>query len=321
MRKLSTAILLTGTAARLSQEVAIIDQLRLTKGLVINENQTFLAGFSSGSLNLLAINACFRTVNPLSWDDYYKDEILEQLTNSQIYVKTHPYYWDTLPLRYTVKMFLKAMDCKKLSDLPFNSTVLAFCLDKLKTYWVDSSDTKKELVSLCDLMMASTAFPYVFPSQRINGVDEKSTNLPESAYIDGGTGGVFKYFKKNLKNVVKTNGVFDKIYIVSPMREAEGSISQLPADFLLLGDELKEIMHYLEKISMKGFLKFLKKLEKANRKKKIANSIFVCIPKLEKNFDILDFSDQMTKYEVVEKWALQYPDELAIELTDYLGGK
>ena len=62
--KITTAILVTGAAARISQEVACIDKLIENKGLVINEDNTMLAGFSSGSLNLLAMNACFRNDNP-----------------------------------------------------------------------------------------------------------------------------------------------------------------------------------------------------------------------------------------------------------------
>ncbi len=60
-------IMVTGAAARISQEVACIDKLRSEKGLRISQKDTMLAGFSSGSLNLLALNACFRDKAPLSW--------------------------------------------------------------------------------------------------------------------------------------------------------------------------------------------------------------------------------------------------------------
>ena len=61
-QKLKTAVLLTGAAARISQEVAMLDQLRDKKGLVLSQDETLLTGFSSGSLNLAAINACFSSI-------------------------------------------------------------------------------------------------------------------------------------------------------------------------------------------------------------------------------------------------------------------
>ncbi len=59
-QKLKTAVLLTGAAARISQEVAMLDKLMDPKGcgLKISQDDTLVAGFSSGSLNLAAINAC-----------------------------------------------------------------------------------------------------------------------------------------------------------------------------------------------------------------------------------------------------------------------
>jgi len=65
--KLTTAVLITGAAARISQEVAMFDKLRDPKfrgdkALKVSQGDTLLAGFSSGSLNLAAINACFSNV-------------------------------------------------------------------------------------------------------------------------------------------------------------------------------------------------------------------------------------------------------------------
>ena len=52
---LTKAVLLTGAAARISQEVALFDQLQAMKGLTVSQDDTLLAGFSSGSLNLAEI--------------------------------------------------------------------------------------------------------------------------------------------------------------------------------------------------------------------------------------------------------------------------
>ncbi len=89
------ALFLTGAAARISQEVAIIDQLMAQKGLSITPEDTFLAGFSSGALNMTALNACFRKEKPLSWDQHYKKEILFRLTSEQVYQKRQSFPFDT----------------------------------------------------------------------------------------------------------------------------------------------------------------------------------------------------------------------------------
>lgn len=52
-------IFLTGAAARISQEVAVLDIL-MADGLEINQDKTLLVGYSSGAMNLLALNGCFR---------------------------------------------------------------------------------------------------------------------------------------------------------------------------------------------------------------------------------------------------------------------
>ena len=90
-KKLTNAVMVTGAAARISQEVACIDKL-IQDGLNINEDSTMLAGFSSGSLNLLALNACFRNDNPISWEVDYKQNTLWTLTDEKVYTKKRNLY-------------------------------------------------------------------------------------------------------------------------------------------------------------------------------------------------------------------------------------
>lgn len=319
MKNLTNAILLTGAAARISQEVALIDSLVNQKGLTIDEDSTYLAGFSSGALNLMAINACFRKENPLSWDDFYKDEILNELTNDDVYIKTHPIHWDTLPLRKTIKMFLKNARVKKLSDLPFHTNIIAFNIDKMKTYWAESSKFKNSNIDLCDLLMASTAIPVLFPPQRINSVNELTTGLPGGIYSDGGTGGTFKRFKRNLKKVVKSNSVFEDLHIISPMRETDeiiyNSLHKLNFEH---ENDTQMFNDYFGNLSMHGFIKFLRKLQKANNQTKLANNIYVSMPNMKNNTDILDFSGQMDKYEAVSSWCSSNPEDVAINLDRFL---
>jgi hypothetical protein len=117
---LTKAVLLTGAAARISQEVAILDQLMDWKEppvnglpLTLSQDDTLLAGFSSGSLNLAAINACFSTGSSLDWDTYYKQTVLFPLRNKDVYKINWPLQIPLLstdPLRITLTNFLTAMN-------------------------------------------------------------------------------------------------------------------------------------------------------------------------------------------------------------------
>ena len=138
-KKLTNAVMVTGAAARISQEVACIDKL-IQQGLTLNEDSTMLAGFSSGSLNLLALNACFRNDNPISWEVDYKQNTLWTLTDEKVYTSNgvHIPLFDTAPLRATLNTFLGKMGASTFGDLPFDSYVLTFSGSKLRTEWANT---------------------------------------------------------------------------------------------------------------------------------------------------------------------------------------
>lgn len=313
-----TAILFSGYLSGLSQEVAIVDQLIEKNGLVLSPSQTYLAGGGSGALNVLAINACFKSKNPLPWNGYYKNTFLSTLSNDDVFLKTHPAYWDTITLHKTISKFLENGRLERLSDFTFSSHILAWSYEKGKTIWAGSESVKNSNVRLIDLIMASTAMPVIFPTQYIEGVNDHPTGMPDGRFCDGAYGGIFKRFKKNLNKEVMKGGRFDKIFVISPSRETDMIIMEGYNFSKCLPEERHKIEAYLENCSMQGFLKFLKKLRKANQTGKLANTVYVSMPRLQESPNPIDFNQQTELYNQVTDWARQNPNDVTIELGQFL---
>jgi hypothetical protein len=341
---LSKAILLTGAAARISQEVAMFDLLRASKEikLTVSQDDTLLAGFSSGSLNLAAINACFSTGSQLGWETYYKQQVLFPLRNKDVFKINLPLQIPLLstdPLRVTLTNFLTAMNCKEPKDLPFYSYILTCSLPSLrkrKTMWICSQNEDDYGLNLADVFMASTAIPIVFPSQRIHYFDNPSQLFPGYPFVDGGTLGTFDEFGNNLGEYVNQNQPFDTLYIISPMREkAEAEsiaiklflediyseISKEHKKLVRVEDKMfAKIFEHLENISMNTFLKFLMALNnwRSAKNQPMANEIFVSIPSMAENFGILNFNKEQEQYQAVLDWGAAHTDKIAVPLQQYI---
>lgn len=322
---MKNALFLTGAAARISQEVAIIDKLQELHGLEISPENTMLAGFSSGALNIAAINACFRNENPLSWNDYYKEEILFHVKSKKVFRRKKFIPLDTAPLRNTVGDFLEAGKMNTLNDFTFQSYILAFSFLRLSTIWISNLFNRHHNVKLLDLMMATTAIPIIFPDQTIRNNNNKINKYTRGKFSDGGAGGSFKRFEFYLKKYVRQNETLDKIYIISPMREVTDSdyeeLNKIIPSVEIFKMELKDIRLlkiFLEMISQNGFDTFIKRFHKWTKKRDIANEIFVCIPQMDNNYPILNFNKQREQYQSVCDWIDQNPDKLAIPLDEYV---
>ena len=317
--KLTTAVMFTGAAARISQEVAMADKLMANKGLSLSEDNTLIAGFSSGSLNLAEINTCFRKDNPLSWDEYYKQQVLFKLKNKDAYRKKFPPF-DTSPLRKTLNSFLASANFKWCKDLPFRSYILTFSRSEFETLWACSRDVNQEYLKLSDLFMSSTAIPIVFPAQEIHCEPGHTTDFPGGLYNDGGTGGTFKRFEDYIGKYVKENQAFEKLFIISPMREKSDEETHKLFDHLHRSRKRKKHLKEanLGNISFKTFMKFLGELSAYNKNHMIAKEIFISIPDLKKNFPILNFNVQEKQYNAVCTWVDNNPDKLAIPLEEFI---
>lgn len=326
-QSLTKAVLLTGAAARISQEVALFDMLRATNDplkelpLTVSQDDTLVSGFSSGSLNVAAINACFINGSALDWDAYYKQQVLFPLKNNDVY-KITGIPFDTSPLRATIQKFLDTMNCQKVGDLAFLSYVLTFSWRRLETLWACSQNDGQYYMNPTDLFMSSTAIPVLFPSQEIHPIPGHNIDFPDGKYADGGTGGTFKKFENYLGEYVKQNGPFETLYVISPMRQTAETEEEEILGFLQenkMDNKVIELVNQLENISMNTFMKFLKKLDEwIYNGKPMANKLFVCIPEMEKNFNILNFDDQEEQYDAVIEWVNKNPQKLAVPLKQFI---
>lgn len=318
--------MLTGAAARISQEVACIDKLIATKGLTISQANTMLAGFSSGSLNLLALNACFRDTNPLSWDRDYKQNLLWQLTNNKVFKHggLHLSLLDTSPLRATLNGFLSEGGFSTFGDLPFESFVLTLSDQAHTTEWANNflATNQKALVA-SDLFMASTAIPVVFPWQKINDTNSAERNFPQGHFNDGGTQGQFKNFETAIGAYVLANGPFESINIISPMREVGTAVqTELEEGLKAIGikefakDELTKLAGG---ISFGAFMTFLKGIQAWQAQNgPLAQTINVSIPRMATNFGILDFNQEETEYNTTCQWIDANPTQFAVPLDEFV---
>lgn len=322
---MKNVLLLTGAAARISQEVALLDKLIERKGLEINSDNTMLAGFSSGALNIGAINACFRKNNPLSWEDYYKKELLFGIKTSDVFTKKKRLPFSTLPLLKTLTEFLDKAQLFTVKDFSFESFILAFSYRRLSTLWVSNLFNRHQNIAVADLLMATSAIPFLFPEQAIRTVDNKNRRYVKGRFADGGTNGSFKRFEYYLKKYCKQQGTIDKIYIISPMREVSRDDFDELNKLINFNDlfkfdsiNFKLLRFFLEMISQNGFDTFIKRFYKWTEKHKIANEIYVCIPQMEKNYPILKFDKQEKQYNAVCQWVEENPEQLAIPLNEYV---
>lgn len=318
-KNITQCVMLTGAGARISQEVACLDQLMQHKGLVIKEENTMIAGFSSGSLNLMALNACFRDQNPLDWNGFYKEQILWKLTNKDVYTKRGGLKipkLNTKPLRKTLNAFLNKMDVEWMGDLPFHSFVLTYSDKEFATKWANNFLPKNNRgLNASDLFMSSTSIPFVFGHQKIGNKKGTERNFPKGHFNDGGSVGQFKRFDEHIGEYVKANGKFERLDIISPMREknaVEGAKS-------LGGIVHQGLGNFEANMLFKAFYKFL--LDVQNWQKEngpVADEVTVNIPRLAKNFPMLDFDSEQEQYNVVMDWYNQNSDQVAVPLDEFI---
>ncbi|MCR9171587.1 MAG: hypothetical protein NXI10_03785 [bacterium] len=342
--KYTTCVMITGAAARISQEVAILDYLMTpdpTSGkqrLVINKDTTQLIGFSSGSLNLLALNLCFRYFDGSNtpagqeslkiWNEIYKERVLWGLKDADVFDKRkllEGSILDTTPLRATINNFIHSIMTNEqegsvlFGDLAFHSSILTYSKDEKTTVWAVNDTGGQQSLFLTDLLMGSTAIPVVFPHQKINqSGDETSRNgFPEGKFEDGGTKGQFVNFESHL-----VGKKYQDLFVISPMREAgtelEEKITEELKKLKLFEAAKNEIGKLLATLNYNAFHTFLEKLSVANADNSIAENVYVCIPRLAENYGFLDFNDEQAQYNSVATWITENPDKMAVPLATYL---
>jgi predicted acylesterase/phospholipase RssA len=295
------ALIITGAAARIPQEAALLEELD-KRGLL--KNLVFISGVSSGSLNAVMLNGILS--GKMTWDEYRN--ILFSITNNDVFIqkekKKIPV--DTSPLRELLTRIVeKKLGYSKIGDLPFTTEISVTHvkdLDLKKTvYRLCSRKINEETdttLSLVDIMMASTAFPIAFPRVRIRN----TTTIPDAEYIDGAAGDDYiPYHALPEFEQFRGTGV-EKVYIISRKTDSIPEISEELKDlgindkgvFDKLGISLDEIM--------------LKEMEKkleiySAESPELAANTYIWMPEFKASFPLFNFDDLKRQFDMTSQWA------------------
>lgn len=307
-----TAILITGAAARIPQEAALLEDL-YNRGLL--NDVVFISGVSSGALNSVMLNGILS--GRMTWAEYR--DILFNIKNSDVFIqegKKLPV--DTEPLRKFITgvaeerlgyhaigdlPYVTAISITHNEDLDLKNRVYRMCSRKINA----ETDTT---LSLVDILMASTSFPVAFPSVRIRNV----TTIPDVNYIDGGVGDDHVPFQA-LLDFERSRGVgVEKVYIVS--RKSD-SIPEVSEELRILGVNDRGIFDKLgislDNILHKGFMKRLEAY--ASEAPDLVSRTYVWIPDFKADFLMFSFSNLKEQFDLTSEWAAAHEP---VPLSEYM---
>ena len=295
-----TAVLITGAAARIPQEAALLERL-YQKG-ELNKVE-FIAGASSGALNAVMLNGILS--KKITWKQY--ERWLNEITNDSIYTnpdKRLPI--DTHPLRnYLTRIVNDSLGYYKMKDLPIATAISITELNLInlpkKNFRLSNRKINQESdpdLDIVDVLMASTAFPVVFPEQKIPG----AATLPDKSFADGGIGedrvpyeGLIDFMKVN-------NQLVRKVFIISRKADMEPDINQELQEIGLRDRKIFDKVGFsLDEMLQKGFIKGLR--EYATRLPELADETYVYVPGFPEKFLLLNFNNLHEQYEVTRRWA------------------
>jgi predicted acylesterase/phospholipase RssA len=314
--RIGTAIVMTGAAARIPQEAALLEEL-YNRGLM--KNVVFISGVSSGALNSVVLNGILS--GRMTWEEYKK--ILFSLKNSDIFIqegKKLPVNTDPARKFITEVVeeklgyhtigdlpYMTEISFTHLSDLDLKKTVYRMCSRKIN----NETDTT---LSLVDILMASTSFPIAFPPVRIRNVK----TIPDKEYVDGGVGddhipfqALFDFEKFRGKGV-------ERVYIIS--RKSD-SIPEVSEELRVLGINDKgrfdKMGISLDNILKKGMIKRLEAF--SVQSPDLVPLTYVWIPDFQADFLMFSFSNLKEQYDMTSQWAKTHnPVPLADYLLPYL---
>jgi predicted acylesterase/phospholipase RssA len=294
------AVIMTGAAARIPQEAALLEELD-RRGLL--QDVVFISGVSSGALNAVVLNGILS--GKFTWNEYHR--ILNHLKNSDIFTQEE----NKLPLNTSparelfTDIFENKLGYHSIGDLPYpteisfthlnpfdlKKTVYRMCNRKINP----ETDTT---LSLVDIVMASSAFPVVFPAIRISNV----STIPDVEYIDGGIGEDHVPYHALLE-FEKYRGVgVEKVYIISRKSDSKPEISK-ELSGLGINDRgiFDKLNISLDAILSKGIMKRLE--EYTASAPELVPLTYVWIPQYSANFLLFNFDDLKEQYLLTTHWA------------------
>ncbi|TFG83662.1 MAG: patatin-like phospholipase family protein, partial [Spirochaetales bacterium] len=289
------AILITGAAARISQEAALLEELDARKLL---KDVVFIAGVSSGALNAVALNGVLS--GKIAWEDYRK--ILFRLKDSDIFIQNGAVLpVNTEPARALFRhVAVDLLGYEHIGDLPITTALSITRMKDLgfeKTAYRMSSrrinaetDTTLDLV---DILMASSAFPLVFPIARI----QRATTIPDVGYVDGGFSEDNVPYRALLEFEAYRGVGVERVYIVS---RNNGGVPEISEELKRFGINDHGVFDRLgvnfDSITNRKMTESLEKFTKDAPE--LASRTFVWKPDFAKDFPLFSFDTMQTQYDL-----------------------
>jgi predicted acylesterase/phospholipase RssA len=299
-RSEGTAIVITGAAARIPQEAALLEQLHATGEL---KHVVFISGVSSGALNAVILNAILD--KKYTWKQYRS--LLFSLTNQSVFVPTDkPLPVNTDPLRKLLTAVLHdTLGYHKLKDLPYATSLSTVSLN-IKS-WADHtfrlSNLKINLESdpeldLVEVLMASTAFPLAFPPVTISN----NSTLPDGRFIDGGTTADYIPYRAVLEFEKYSRRNVDRMIIVSRKLDTEDG---LRGELLNMGinrlDLVDKLGIAIEDLAQRSFFRGLESLMK--EAPVLSQKTFIYLPAIPGEYPLFEFDNMKEQYTASRDWS------------------
>jgi len=295
-----TALVITGAAARIVQEAALLEYLQ-KKGWL--SNICFISGTSSGAINTVMLNGILE--NKFTWERYHS--ILFNITNHDIYIRNgRSLPVNNGPLQNLLETVVNdSLGYKSIGDLPFQSSISISAVDILPpfstTYRLCNLKINNEsnpAFNLVETLLASTAIPILFPAAHFH----ESFGLPKSSFVDGGFSNDHIPFEAVLQFEKFRGFGVDTLIIVSRKSDTKQGIQHEVEKFGNSDSRtLDKLSYWIDNLAMNGFIRSMKQIQKEYPE--LAARTYVYIPDFDENFALLDFSEMKHQYDVTASWA------------------
>lgn len=309
-----TAIIITGAAAKIAQEAALLQSLYERGEL---KDVVFISGASSGALNAVMLNAILS--KKLTWSEYRS--IFADIKNDNVFrIDKKGLPVNNEPLRQLLQdVVVNRLGYQTLNDLPIPTAISVVSLRPSPlsegTYRFCNRKINREsdsTLNLIDVLMASTAYPLVFPPSRINGIK----TIPDIPYYDGGIGDDRVPFQAVIEFENYRGQPVERVIIISRKRDFNMTLAEelKPFGYKVKGKEGNGLSP--DALTSMGFWRRLEHLNK--RYPELAAKTRVYVPDYDYSFPMFDFSTLSQQYELTYRWAKSnYP----VKLSEYLKRK
>ena len=295
-----TALIITGAAARIPQEAALLEKLD-ERGLL--KDLEFISGDSSGALNAVMLNGVLS--GRMTWDRY--KEILFSLKNNDIFRQSGKRLpVDTSPARSLYTRIVEGeLGYVTMGDLPYATSITVTRLEDLGLRWTSYRMCSRTInaesdpsLPIVDILMATSSVPLVFPPARITG----AKTIPDVDYVDGGAGDDYVPFHALLQFEQYRGRGVRTVYIVS--RKSDG-VPELSDELRELGVNDHELLDKMG-ISFDALAnrKLIERLRTyAEEAPELAARTYVWKPEFDTNFLLFNFENLRSQYEAASEWA------------------